>query len=119
MKDFRELKVWEKGHRLALKIYDVTKKFPREEVYGLTSQMRRSSVSIPTNIAEGCGRNRDTELNRFFEIAMGSASELEYLSLLARDLSFLDKEECSTLMNEITEIKRMLASFIRKLKTDR
>jgi four helix bundle protein len=119
MKDFRELKVWEKGHRLALKIYDVTKKFPREEVYGLTSQMRRSSVSIPTNIAEGCGRNRDTELNRFFEIAMGSASELEYLSLLARDLSFLDKEECNTLTNEITEVKRMLASFIRKLKTDR
>jgi four helix bundle protein len=119
MKDFRELKVWEKGHHLALEIYDVTKNFPREEVYGLTSQMRRSSVSIPTNISEGCGRNRDTELNRFFEIAMGSASELEYLSLLARDLRFLDKEECSTLMNEITEIKRMLASFIRKLKTDR
>ena len=119
MKDFRELKVWEKSHHLALKIYDITKKFPKEEVYGLTSQMRRSSVSIPTNISEGCGRNRDTELNRFFEIAMGSASELEYLSLLAQDLSFLDKGECSTLMNEITEIKRMLASFIRKLKTDR
>jgi four helix bundle protein len=81
--------------------------------------MRRSSVSIPTNVAEGCGRNRDTELNRFFEIAMGSASELEYLSLLARDLSFLGQEECNTLMNEITEIKRMLASFIQRLKTDR
>ena len=119
MKDFRELKVWEKSHHLALKVYGITKKFPREELYGLTSQMRRSSVSIPTNIAEGCGRNRDTELNRFFEIAMGSASELEYLSLLARDLSFLDKEECNTLTNEITEVKRMLASFIRKLKTDR
>jgi four helix bundle protein len=88
-------------------------------MYGLTSQMRRSSISIPTNIAEGCGRNRDTELNRFFEIAMGSASELEYLVLLARDLNFLGKEECNTLMNEITEIKRMLASFIQKLKTDR
>jgi four helix bundle protein len=81
--------------------------------------MRRSSISIPTNIAEGCGRNRDTELNRFFEIAMGCASELEYLVLLARDLNFLGKEECNTLMNEITEIKRMLASFIQKLKTDR
>jgi four helix bundle protein len=88
-------------------------------MYGLTSQMRRSSISIPTNIAEGYGRNRDTELNRFFEIAMGSASELEYLVLLARDLNFLGKEECNTLMNEITEIKRMLASFIQKLKTDR
>jgi len=119
MKDFKKLKVWEKSHHLALKVYGVTAKFPREELYGLTSQMRRSSISIPTNIAEGCGRNRDTELNRFFEIAMGSASELEYLVLLARDLNFLGKEECDTLMNEITEIKRMLASFIQKLKTDR
>jgi len=119
MKDFKKLKVWEKSHHLALKVYGVTRKFPREELYGLTSQMRRSSVSIPTNIAEGCGRNRDTELNRFFEIAMGSASELEYLVLLARDLNFLGKEECNTLMNEITEVKRMLASFIQKLKADR
>jgi len=119
MKDFKKLKVWEKSHCLALKVYGATTKFPKEELYGLTSQMRRSSVSIPTNIAEGCGRNRDTELNRFFEIAMGSASELEYLSLLARDLSFLGKEECNALMNEITEIKRMLASFIQKLKPDR
>jgi four helix bundle protein len=119
MKDFKKLKVWEKSHYLALKVYGVSAKFPKEELYGLTSQMRRSSISIPTNIAEGCGRNRDTELNRFFEIAMGSASELEYLVLLARDLNFLGKEECNTLMNEITEIKRMLASFIQKLKTDR
>ncbi len=119
MKDFKKLKVWEKSHHLALKVYGVTTKFPKEEMYGLTSQMRRSSISIPTNIAEGCGRNRDTELNRFFEIAMGSASELEYLILLARDLNFLGKEECNMLMNEITEVKRMLASFIQKLRTDR
>ncbi len=119
MKDFKKLKVWEKSHHLALRVYGVTTKFPKEELYGLTSQMRRSSISIPTNIAEGCGRNRDTELNRFFEIAMGSASELEYLVLLARDLNFPGKEECKPLMNEITEIKRMLASFIQKLRTDR
>ena len=119
MKDFRELKVWEKSHHLALKVYSATIKFPKEELYGLTNQMRRAAFSVPTNIAEGCGKNRDTELNRFFEIAMGSASELEYLFLLARDLSFLGKEECNTFMNEITEIKRMLASFIRKLKSDR
>ncbi len=119
MKDFKKLKVWEKSHHLALRVYGVTAKFPKEELYGLTSQMRRSCISIPTNIAEGCGRNRDTELNRFFEIAMGSASELEYLVLLARDLKFLGKEECDTLMNEITEVKRMLASFIQKLRTDR
>ena len=119
MKDFKKLKVWEKSHHLALKVYGVTTKFPKEEVYGLTSQMRRSSISIPTNIAEGCGRNRETELNRFFEIAMGSASELEYLVLLARDLNFPGKEEWNPLINEITEIKRILASFIQKLKTDR
>jgi four helix bundle protein len=82
MKDFRELKVWEKSHRLTLKVYRTTVKFPKEELYGLTSQIRRACVSIPTNIAEECGRNRDRELNRFFEIAMGSASELEYLFCL-------------------------------------
>jgi four helix bundle protein len=119
MKDFRELKVWEKGHRLALKVYSATTKFPKEELYGLTSQMRRSSISIPTNIAEGCGRNRDSELNRFFEIAMGSASELEYLLLLTHDLGFIVKEEFNELTGEITEIKKMLTSFIQKLKADR
>jgi len=119
MKDFRELKVWEKSHRLALKVYNATTKFPKEELYGLTSQMRRSSISVPTNIAEGCGRNRDSELNRFFEIAMGSASELEYLFLLARDLGFLGKEKFNELTDEITEIKKMLTSFIQKLKADR
>jgi four helix bundle protein len=118
MKDFRELKVWEKSHRLALKVYSATAKFPREELYGLTSQIRRASVSIPTNIAEGCGRNRDSELYRFFEIAMGSASELEYLFLLTRDLGVIDKADFEGFLAEIIEIKRMLASFIQKLKAD-
>ena len=119
MKDFRELKVWEKSHRLAVKVYNATTKFPKEELYGLTSQMRRSSVSVPTNIAEGCGRNRDSELNRFFEIAMGSASELEYLFLLARDLGFLGQEEFNERSGEIIAIKRMLASVVQKPKADR
>ena len=119
MKDFRERKVWEKSHHLALKGYSVTAKFPKEEIYGLTSQTRRACVSIPMNIAEGCGRNRDSELNRFFEIAMGSASELEYLFLLTQDLGFVVKEEFTKIMNEITEVKKMLAAFIQKLKADR
>ena len=119
MKSFKELIVWEKSHRLALQVYEDTRRFPKEEIYGLTSHMRRSSVSIPTNIAEGCGRNRDSELNRFFEIAMGSASELEYLFLLARDLGFLGREEFNERASMIIEIKRMLASFIQKLKSDR
>ena len=89
MKDFRQLKVWEKSHQLALAIYKSTKEFPKEEVYGLTSQIRHASMSIPTNIAEGCGRNTDKEFARFLQIAMGSASEAEYQLILARDLNFL------------------------------
>jgi len=85
MKDFRKLDVWAKAHALTLAIYRVTAGFPTEERYGLTSQLRRACVSIPTNIAEGCGRNSDAELARFAEIAMGSSSEVEYLLLLSRD----------------------------------
>ena len=86
MRGFRELKVWEKAHRLSLAIYKASSGFPKDELYGLTSQIRRSSVSIPTNIVEGCGRNGNAELARFLHIASGSASELEYHLLLARDL---------------------------------
>ena len=83
MKDFRQLKVWDKSHELALSIYRATKDFPKEELYGLTSQIRRASMSIPTNIAEGCGRNTDADFARFLQMAMGSASETEYHLLLA------------------------------------
>jgi four helix bundle protein len=91
MKDFRQLKVWEKSHQLALAIYKATKEFPKEELYGLTSQIRRSSMSVPTNIAEGCGRNTDADFARFLQIAMGSASETGYQLILAHDLEFLPK----------------------------
>jgi len=82
VKDFRKLAVWEKAHRLTLDMYKATASFPKDELYGLTSQVRRASISIPANIAEGCGRNGDVELARFLQIAMGSASELEYQSAL-------------------------------------
>ena len=117
MKDFRELKVWEKGHHLALAVYKATAKFPREEMYGLTSQIRRSCASIPANIAEGCGRNGDPELARFLQIALGSASELEYQLLLSRDLSLLTAAEYKQLTADTTEVKRMLTSFIQTLKS--
>ena len=119
MKNFRELKVWEKAHRLALAIYRATANFPKDELYGLTSQMRRASVSIPTNIAEGCGRASDAEFARFAQIAMGSASELEYLVLLVRDLQLLKAEDHDQLTSSVTEIKRMLTALIQKLKADR
>lgn len=116
MKNFRDLKVWERGHNLSLKVYKITSGFPREEVYGLTSQMRRACVSIPTNISEGCGRSRDTELARFVEIAIGSASELEYLLLLSRDLEFTNEADFKVLIAETVEVKKMLISFFQKLR---
>jgi four helix bundle protein len=111
MKDFRQLQVWEKSHQLALAIYKATKEFPKEELYGLTSQIRRASMSIPTNIAEGCGRGTDPDFARFLQIAMGSASETEYQLLLARDLDLLQ--------NDVEEVKRMLASLIITIRAKR
>lgn len=119
MKGFRDLQVWEKAHLLTLAIYSATANFPREELYGLTSQIRRACSSIPANIAEGCGRNGDNELRRFLEIAMGSASELEYHLLLARDLQMLAPEPYDQLNQQACEIKRMLAAFIQRLKANR
>ncbi len=116
MQSFKNLKVWEKAHALILDIYRYSKAFPRDEVYGLTSQMRRSSASIGANIAEGCCRKGDSELGRFLQIAMGSASELEYHLLLARDLDFLNSPDYQRLELEVVEVKRMLSSLIRKLR---
>ena len=115
MKDFRKLNVWEKAHQLTLKIYKVTEGFPREELYGLTSQIRRASVSIPTNIAEGCVRSSDADFSRFLYFALGSTSELEYQILLSMDLKFIKNELYVELNNEINEIKKMLISMIQKL----
>jgi four helix bundle protein len=118
MRNFREVKAWQKAHALVLKIYESTAGFPSEERFGLTSQMRRAAVSIPTNIAEGCGRNGDAELRRFLLIAMGSASELEYLLLLACDLRLMKAPAFTTLHESTEEVKRMLSGFITKLTAD-
>jgi len=119
VKDFRQLKAWEKSHKLALAIYKATKEFPIEELYGLISQIRRSRMSIPTNIAEGCGRNTDADFARFLQMAMGSASETEYQLLLSLDLGFLNKEQYDKLNLDVTEVKRMLASLLKTLRADR
>jgi four helix bundle protein len=119
MRDFREIKVWAKAHLLTLEVYRVTATFPREEIYGLTSQLRRLSVSIPANIAEGFGRGGNTELARFLQIGMGSASEVEYHIFLARDLNLLTKKIYDDLDGRIVEVKRMLASLLLKVRRDR
>jgi len=113
---FRDLKVWQKSHQITLAIYKITATFPREELFGLTSQMRRASASVPANIAEGCGRNSESDFARFLTIAMGSASELEYHLLLSRDLSLLGEDEYVQISTDLEEVKRMLTGFIQKLK---
>jgi four helix bundle protein len=115
MKNFRDLDVWTKSHVSTLSIYRVTATFPREELYGLTSQMRRCAASIPANIAEGCGRQGDREFRRFLQIAMESASELEYHLLLARDLEFLGPHQFRTLTGQVQEVKKMLSGLIRRV----
>jgi four helix bundle protein len=115
---FRQLKAWQKSHQLALNLYRITASFPRTESYGLTAQIRRAGASIPSNIAEGCGRSGDTELARFCDIARGSASELEYQLLLARDLKLIQPDDYEQLVQQATDIKRMLTVFVRKLRAE-
>jgi four helix bundle protein len=119
VKDFRHLQIWQRAHQFTLALYPVTQHFPNEELYGLTSQIRRATVSIPSNIAEGCGRQGDAELGRFCQIAMGSASEVEYQLELAKDLGYLNQTAYSSLNEELLELKKMLNSFIRKLTANR
>ena len=119
MKDFHELKVWQKAHQLTLAVYQITAAFPRQELYGLTSQLRRCSSSIAANLAEGCGRYGDAEFARFCSIAMGSASELEDHLLLARDLKLIKPQDHAELSERAIELKRMLAGLLQKLTADR
>src|SRR5699024_6523459 len=118
MRNFRKLSVWEKSHQLTLDIYKSTTNFPKEERYGLTSQMRRSPASIPTNIAEGCGRDSQPQFVRFLSIASGSASELENQIILAKDLKFLNSKNYKQLTSNVTEVKRLLTSLHSKVKAD-
>lgn len=119
MKNFRDLKVWEKAHALTLACYGATRSFPKEELFGLTSQIRRAGASIPANIAEGCGRRGNSELHRFLQISMGSANELEYHLLLSKDLGYLTEEDHTQLQRAVEEVKRMLAALIRKVDAER
>jgi four helix bundle protein len=119
VKDFRDLQVWEKAHHLTLSSYRATTTFPKHELYGLTNQIRRCAASIAANIAEGCGKRGNGEFQRFLNIATGSASELEYHFLLARDLGYLSESDYSALNAGVVEVKRMLSSLARKVEEDR
>lgn len=116
MQDFRKLTVWQMAHHFVVALYRSTDRMPREERYGLTSQIRRAGVSIASNIAEGCGRNGDAEFARFCQIAMGSASEVEYQLLLARDLKFIDSPTYETLSRQLASTRRMLNRLIQTLR---
>jgi len=118
MQSFRDLKVWQKAHDLTRRVYQGTSRFPAEERFGLTSQIRRASVSIGANIAEGCTRGSDRDFARFLHIALGSASELEYLLLLARDLELLPKAPYDVLNKNVVEVKKMLSALLHKLIAD-
>ena len=116
MKDFKDLKVWSKAHSLTIDVYKATRQFPREELFGVTSQMRRAASSIGANIAEGAGRKSDGELTRFLHIARGSAAELEYHLLLAHDLDLLCEAAYNLLARRTDEVQRMLTSLIQQVQ---
>ena len=118
MQDFKKLRVWEASHRLTLDVYRVTRQFPKDEQYGLTSQIRRASASIAAIIAEGCGRATPPDFARFLDIAMGSASEVEYHIILANDLQLLDPGDFARLTEGVVEVKRMLTALIQRVRVE-
>ena len=115
MKDFRKLMVWQEAHQITLELYPITQKFPVEERYGLTSQIRRSSASIGATIAEGCGKGSEVEFCRFLQMSGGSASELAYHLILARDLGYLSAAQFVDLSMRTEAVQKMLASLISKI----
>lgn len=117
MNSHKELKVWQKGIELVKIVYDITGSFPVSEQFGLTSQIRRCAVSIPSNIAEGSGRNSDKELIHFLYITLGSAAELETQLIISQELNYLDKEKSDFIQSLIFEIIKMTSSLIKSIKT--
>jgi four helix bundle protein len=116
MQNYKDFKVWEKAHSFTLRVYQFTKTFPKEETYGLTSQIRRASSSIPANIAEGCGKKSQNDFANFLNIALGSSNEAEYFLILSKDLGYLKPGDYELLFQLINEIKGMLISLIGKVR---
>ncbi len=118
MHNFKELKVWQLSRNLVKEIYEITSNFPVSEKYGLTSQLRRCVVSIPTNIAEGSGRNTDKDVAQFLNISLGSAFELETLLILSFDVQLIQEEQLELLSNKISEIQKMTFGLIKTLRQE-
>lgn len=115
MRDFKKYDIWQLSHSLTLEVYKTTSNSPKEELYGLTSQIRRASSSIPTNISEGCGRNSDKEFNQYLNIALGSACETEYLLILSKDLQYINIDIFVHLEKEINVIKSKIYNLKKAL----
>ena len=118
MHNFKELKVWQKARKLVKEIYLILKSFPEDEKYGIVSQIKRASVSIPANIAEGTGRNTDKDFSRFLDIATGSSFELETLIILSLDLEFLKESDYVKITNDLEEIQKMIYSLKARLQSN-
>ena len=118
MQDFSKLKVWQKAHNFTVNLYKITKDFPSDEKFGLTNQIRRATVSIESNISEGCGRNGDKEFSRFLDIAQGSAYEVKCQIFISRDLGYLDSSKSQLLTDKINEVSRMINALNQKLKAN-
>ncbi|WP_231460387.1 MULTISPECIES: four helix bundle protein [unclassified Pedobacter] len=116
MQNFKDLKVWDKAHQLTLSVYKISARFPKEEIYSLTNQLRRAAASIPANIAEGCGKNSQADLANFLNISLGSANETEYFLILSKDLDYLTEDEFTILSNSINEVKAMLINLISRVR---
>jgi four helix bundle protein len=118
LRNYRDLQVWAKAYALSLELYRLSRAFPREEIYGLTSQLRRASVSIGANLAEGCGRRTNSEMARFVRIAMGSASELDHHLLLCKDLGFVQDEDYKRNARNLIEIRKMLGALLDSIENE-
>lgn len=118
MRNHRDLQVWNKAYALTLEIYKVSRSFPKEELYGLTSQMRRAAIFVGANLAEGCGRSSNAEMGRFVRIAMGSAAELDHHLLLCKDLGFLSEVDHRQFLANLTEVRKMLSALLDSITNE-
>lgn len=117
MRDYRKIQVWSRAHQFVLAVYKLTESFPPKEQYGLTSQLRRAVLSVPTNISEGCGRSTEAEFSRFIDISHGSASEVDYLLLVSHDLGYIENQTYQGLYKELTEIRKMLTGLVKAVRS--